>query len=168
MLIKLFGSCAIIGASLLCGRKISSGLRLRKDSLAAFHSALVMLESEINFSQNSIDNAFENISKSIPLSGFFGCVSENTARLGIRKAWNSALEEYKSRLGLTGSDAEILLSFSAELGITDRENQIKNIRYILSLLGAAEKEAQEKYNTLSGLYRSICTGAGLTAAILLL
>ena len=167
-MIKIFGSCAIIGGSLLYGQRISDRLKLRKNSLASFHSALLMLESEISFSHNSIDHAFKNIAKSIPLSGFFVYVSENTAELGIRKAWNSAVAKYKSRLGLADSDAEILLSFSAELGITDRENQIKNIHYILSLLGTAEKEAGERYVSLSGLYRSICTGAGITAAILLL
>lgn len=168
MWIKILGAAGIVGASCLYGMKISDGLRLRRDSLNNIADALVLLESEITFSVNSIDGAFKNISKSIPLSGFFEKVSEETHIKGIRMAWNDAIGEYKSRLGLTDGDAKILVSLSAELGITDRENQIKNIKYVLSRLSAAQKEAAEKYATLSRLYRNICIWTGLAAAILLI
>lgn len=168
MWIKLAGAGTIIFGAVILGRRLSQELVLRRDSLSEFYSALIMLESEITFSQNSIAGAFDNISKSIPLSGFFAEVSRNTAEYGIREAWNGALDKYGERLGLKLEDIGILRSLSAELGITDRDNQIKNIRYVLSRLLTVREEAAERCSTLSRLFRGVCTLTGIGIAILLM
>lgn len=165
---KILGSAAIVGGSVFIGRNMTDRLKKREYSLKAFHNTLVMLESEINFSANSIDRAFKNISCSVKLSGFFEYLLSQIKDKGIRNAWNDSIVKFQDRLFLTDDDAKILLTLSAELGITDRENQIKNIRYVLTMLEKAETEAHEKYTSLSGLYRNISMGAGLAAAILLM
>ena len=168
MLTKFLGSAAIIGGSVFIGRNISLGLKRREESLNAFHSALVMLESEISFSANSIDRAFENIAGAVKLRGFFEYVAGEIQENGVRKAWSEGITKYKDRLGITDEDAKILLTLGGELGITNRENQIKNIRYVISVLETAEKEAGMRYMSLSGIYRNVSVGAGIAAAILLM
>ena len=83
-------------------------------------------------------------------------------------SWNNGILKFKDTLCLTNEDAKILQTLSAELGITDKENQIKNIHYILSLLKTAETDAEEKYKSLSGLYRNISMSAGVVFVILLM
>jgi len=165
---KLFGSASIIGASFFIGKSLTDKLKKRADTLHSFHSSLVMLESEITFSSNSIDRALKNISGTIKIPGFFEYVISQSRDNGIRKAWNSGISRFKDSLCLTNEDAKILQTLSAELGITDKANQIKNIHYVLTLIKAAEADAEEKYRSLSGLYRNISMSAGLVFVILLM
>lgn len=168
MFSKILGAAALITASFFIGKNFTDKLKKRKNSLNLFHTALVMLESEINFSANNIACAFSNISESVHIPGVFEYVISETENIGIRNAWNNAILKFKDKLCLTDNDVKILKTLSAELGITDKENQIKNIRYILTMLQAAEADAHEKYCSLSGLYKNISLCAGIAAAILLM
>lgn len=168
MFSKIIGTAAIVSGSAFLSRGQINRLKKRKDSLNSFHTALVMLENEISFSLNSIDRAFKNISESVWLSGFFSSLSDKIKDNGVRKAWRLSVEEFSPLLCLTDNDAKILLILSSELGITDSKNQIKNINYVLSLLEAAEAEAEKQYASLAVLYRNIGIGAGLAASILLM
>ncbi len=168
MWIKLLGGIAVLAGAWILGKNMSDRLKKRVMSLKAFHSALVLLEGEISFSQNSIDRAFKNISGMVLDEGFFMEVADNVNKIGVRSAWKEGLLKYKDKLGISDDDREILLSLGAELGVTDRENQIKNIRYVLSMLEGAENRAEEQYSSLSGLYRKISLGTGLAVVILLM
>lgn len=168
MFSKIIGTAAIVGSSFFISRSLSDKLKKRRENLHSFHTALIMLENEISFSVNSIDRAFKNISDSVELCGFFSFLVDKIKDNGIRKAWQVAVEEFSETLCLTESDVKILLILSSELGITDKENQLKNINYVLSLLETAEAEAEKSYLSLAGLYRNIGIGAGLAASILLM
>lgn len=165
---KLLGSIAIIGCSFFISKTMTDKLKKRKTSLNTFHNILVMLESEINFSANSIDRAFQNISTSVDLPDFFEFIISRTRNCGIRRAWSESLEHFKDILCLNSEDVKILNILSPQLGITDKENQIKNIHYVLALLEQAEKDAQSKVSSLAKLYSAIGMSAGLTAVILLI
>lgn len=168
MWIKLLGAIAIIFCAWFLGKNLSDNLKKREESLKGFHSALKLLESEISFSHNSIDIALKNIGKSIYMYGFFEEVSKKVKEKGVRLAWREGVLQYKEKFGITDEDSKILLILSSELGVTDRENQIKNIRYVMSMLADAEIEAHEKFTTLSKLYRSISMSVGAVAVILLI
>ena len=165
---KLLGSVAIVGGSVFIGKNLSDRLKKRKDSLNAFHTALVMLEGEIAFSANSIDYALKNISNTTEISECLNYMADELKNIGIRKAWNNGIIKFKDKLCLTDNDVKILQTLSSELGITDRENQIKNIKYVLSILEVAENDANEKFNSHSGLYRNISVSVGLAFSILLM
>lgn len=165
---KLLGSVVIMGCSFFITKSMTDKLKKRKNSLTAFHSMLVMLESEISFSANSIDRAFQNISESVNLSDFFEYILSHSEFSGIRKAWSEGVENFKDSLCLNNEDVRILKTLSSQLGITDKENQIKNIHYVLSLLEQAEKDAHAKFSSLSKLYSAFGMSAGLTMVILLL
>lgn len=164
---KLMGAAAILAGAWLFAAGLSSGLKKRRDSLGAFCRALVMLEGEISYCANCIQKALENISESVSLPGFFERVCADIPKRGIRRAWCDALAECRVPLGLTEEDVKILAALAAELGISDRENQIKNIRYVLSRLEPERAAAEERFRTLSRLYRSLCMFSGLAAVILL-
>lgn len=165
---KLLGSVVIMGCSFFITKSMTDKLKKRKNSLNAFHNILVMLESEISFSANNIDRAFQNISTSIDLPDFFEYVISKAKISGIRKAWRDGIENFKDILCLNGEDVKILKTLSTQLGITDKENQIKNIHYVLELLECSEKDAHEKSSSLSKLYGAFGMSAGLTTVILLL
>ncbi len=166
MWIKLLGAVAILFCAWFLGKSSSDKLKKREETLRDFQSALKLLESEISFSNNSIDCALLNIGKAVYMCGFFDEVSQDVYKKGVRAAWRDALLKYKPRLALTDEDIKILLVLSAELGVTDGENQIKNIRYVSGMLDKAEACAHEKFAKLSRLYRSVSIGVGAMVVIL--
>lgn len=167
MLIKLIAGCAIVGVSWFFGRRMSQNLKVRTDSLEMFCRALVLLESEITFSASSLDIAIKNIAKSIGESDIFLYIAKRIPEIGARGAWCEGIKKYRKNLCLTDEDVRILLSLSGELGITDRENQVKIICYVAELLKRAQNEAQEKFLSYSKLYTNVSVGIGAIFAILL-
>lgn len=163
MWIKIIGGAVLLFSAWAMGKRLSDSLRMRYENLRAFGTALVMLEGEMSYAGNSIDRAFKNIAKAIPMQGFFVDVARKVQTKGARSAWRDELAE--KQLYLTADDIRILSALSVELGISNTENQIKSIRYCRELLKNAESEAEERYKTLSGLYRKLCFCA---ASILLI
>ena len=60
----------------------------------------------------------------------------------------------QDKLCLTDADCAALMTLSANLGRTDREGQIKNIRYVKSLIAAQQTAAETEYNRRAKLYSS--------------
>ena len=168
MWIKLFGAVALIVAGWWLGKLLSEKLRIRFESLQAFDSALVMLEGEMSYAQNGIDTAFRNIEKAVGLGGFFERVADGVAKVGVRNAWRKELCEHREELSLTGEDVRILSALSAELGVSNVENQIKSIRYVRNMLSGAKSDAEERYKTLSVLYKKLCFGGALMILIVII
>lgn len=166
MWIKLSGAAALLIATWSAGKRLSDTLKTRCESLRTFRSALVMLESEMSYAGNTIDRAFLNISDALGGNVFFKSVADNVRELGARNAWRTALREQSGKLCLADGDVKILQTLSAELGVSNTENQIKSIRYLLTLLEKAEEEAEQRRKTLSGLYRKLCFGAAAMLIIL--
>ncbi len=166
MWIKMFGAAGLFFAAWATGKRLSDSLRVRSESLSAFDAALVMLEAEMSYAANSIDRAFLNISKAVPLGGFFEAVAARVQKTGAREAWRQAITESKRRLCLTDEDVQLLSRLSAELGVSNTDNQLKSIRYSRSLLKKVEEEAERRYKTLSGLYRKLCLGGAAMLLIL--
>ena len=165
---KFLGAIAIMGCSVFISKSMTDKLKKRKASLNSFHKILVMLESEISFSANSIDHALKNISDSVNLPDFFNYILPKTEHLGIRKVWSESIEHCKDKLCLSNEDVKILNTLSAQLGITDKDNQIKNIHYVLTMLEHLEQDAENRLLTMSKLYRAFGISAGLTTVILLI
>lgn len=166
MWIKIIGATGLFFSAWATGKRLSNSLRVRYETLQSFETALVMLEGEMSYASNSIDTAFLNIAKAVPLDGFFESVAEKVHQKGARTAWRDELLKQKKRLFLTAEDIRIISVLSAELGISNTENQIKSIRYCRSLLQSAESEAGERYKTLSGLYKKLCFGSAAMLLIL--
>lgn len=167
MLYKLMGGGMIITATTIAGFLKARTLANRVDSLIRIKTALSVLESEISFSANSLKLAFLRIERTVDTGGMFAEAGEAIAGCGVEQAWKQAVDNSRRRLSLTEHDAELLKTLAAELGMTDRENQIKNIRRVSALLDAASVQAQAEYTQTARLYRSGGILTGLLFIILL-
>ncbi len=167
MLYKWLGGGMIVMATTLAGFMKARTLSGRVASLIRLKTALSVLESEISFSANNLKTAFSRIERTVDTYGLFAEAGEGITRNGVEQAWKDAVDSRKKALCLTEQDAELLKTLAAELGMTDRENQIKNIRRVSTLLDTAAHQAQAEYNQTAKLYRSGGIMAGLLFVILL-
>ncbi|MCX7715222.1 MAG: hypothetical protein N2171_05810 [Clostridia bacterium] len=168
MIAKMMGGICILSATTYLGFERAHLLYKRVKYIMNIKTSLTMLESEIGFCANRLDSAFMTISKLSDTQGLFSQTAKKLQSVGIKEAWEMSVRAHREKMRLTGEDTEILLSFGAELGMTDRENQIKNIRYITSLLEKQYKEAKEEYERMARTYRSIGILSGLFLIVLLI
>ncbi len=171
MAFKLIGSVLIVLATTLIGFSYATALEKRRRSLVDFQTALTMLESEITFAASPLDVAFDRISKNIasPVGAFFSELVSKTVsqELPLQKIWTDTLDSHVKQLNLTQPDMQILLAFAAQMGKTDRENQIKNICHTLAQLKTQTELAGQVCNKNKRMYQSFGVLSGILIAILL-
>ena len=86
----------------------------------------------------------------------------------LKRRWERAvLEDYK-KLYLKKEDVETILLLAGELGMTDREGQIKNIKHVKKLVDVLQKEAKDEYFKQSKLLKGLGVSVGLFLVILLM
>lgn len=168
MPIKIIGGGIVFLSGLLWGLCKSHRLLKREQSLKNIISALYMLEGEIVFASNKLKTAFYRISDLTPCKELFSVAAKNMENLSSYEAWKKAIDETAAAMCLTEKDAETVKLLGAELGLSDKEQQQKNIRHISTLLGVAANEAYDEYISSAKMYRSIGIFGGLFIAILLM
>lgn len=163
-MIKLMGA-VMVGAS--CGYfgfRMSMSLKRRMENLSDIAVSLELLESEISFGQSRLTRAFERVDR----NGLFKLAASRIEELGINKAWRAAVEESRTKMCLTDSDADTLLMLGKNLGKTDTDDQLKHIKYIKKIIEGLSREAREEYKRLGKMYRSGGVLAGLMLIIILI
>lgn len=168
MLYSWLGAGLIVAATTYIGFKNAEKLSRRVRSLLAIQTGLSILESEISFSANHLKQALSKIEESVHTCGLFQDAGAAIAELGTAEAWRQTVQKKQDVLCLSKSDVEALSSLAAELGVTDRENQMKNIRRVSALLEDAGKTAQAEYEKTARLYQSGGVLIGVLVVILLL
>lgn len=168
MPIKWIGAVMIFLSGLLWGTAKASRLSTREKSLRDIRTALGMLESEIVFSSNYLKTALLNISRVCGSGEIFVDMSKQMEEQGVKRAWAEAIKRNQKKMALKNSDIEILTLLSSQLGMSDREHQVKNIRHVSALLLQACEDAKKEYEGSARLYRSMGIFAGLFLIILLI
>ena len=163
-MIKVIGAAMTGFACAYFGIRLSTSLKKRAESLGDIRASLELLESEINFSVNKLKKAFIRIDR----NGLFTLAAENLDGNGAKKAWTDALDTMQSKLCLSGADVDVLKMFGQNIGKTDTDDQLKNIRYIKTLIAEQEKQARAEYGRFGRLYRSGGVLAGLLVVIVLI
>jgi stage III sporulation protein AB len=167
MSIKFMGAIMIISVCVYAGFRSADRLKKRSVYLRNILTALNILETEIEFGGKQLKKAFETLDKSSDTRGIFRLAAEKTEALGIKRAWSEAVNEKKTELCLCDDDTEALTALGTRLGMTDTENQIKNISYVRELLTAQQETAEGEYKRLGRLYRSGGVLGGLFLVLIL-
>lgn len=163
-MVKLIGAVMTGFAFAYIGFKMSMTLKTRMNSILEIVSSLELLESEISFSVSKLKGAFLRVDR----NGLFKYAAENIDENGGGGAWEKAVNDNQSRLCLTDADSQILMILAQSIGRTDTENQLKNIKYVKTLLEAQGRQAEEDYRRMGKLYRSGGVLTGLMAVIVLI
>ena len=163
-MVKILGAIMTGFACGYLGLKISYAMKIRAESLNNIITSLEMLESEINFSMNKLKQAFIRVDK----CGLFKFAAENMDEKGVKTAWTNAVNECSTKLALKDADKDILMTLGKNIGRTDTDDQIKNIKYIKSMIAEQEKQAQSEYRHFGKMYRNGGVLVGLLIVIMLI
>lgn len=158
-MVKILGALMTGIACGYFGFRMRMTLKTRAANLALIRSSLETLEGEIHFGKNRLKKAFERADH----NGLFTLAAENIEKMGAREAWSDAVNKTADKLCLTDADREAILLLGQNIGRTDCEDQIKNIRYVKSLVAAQYEQAEGEYQKRARLY----SGGGMLIGALL-
>lgn len=168
MLFKITGGVLIILGTSILGF-LASGVNYRRHkNLVRFLLGLNAMENEIRYTKNPIDDVLKRVSDITGFEEIFMTATELCDGISIKKRWERAVLKDSKKLCFKKEDIEIILLLGGELGMTDREGQIKNIEHIKKLVRALEKEAKEEYIGQSKLLKGLGVSIGLFLVILLM
>lgn len=156
----------------ITGIIIAHGYSARPRQLGKIRSALHMLETEIAFALTPLPDALSKTGTRIggPAGEFFLSVSsslDGSAVSSSGESWEAGLETLGHQGFLTSSDIDILRSFGYTLGISDREDQIRNLRLVQEQLRLQEAAADREKEGNRKLWRTVGFLGGLAVVLIL-
>lgn len=165
---KFVGAILILVSAFIWGYLSSLTPYRRYKSLLKINAGLLAMENEIRYSSDYIDNILIKVSKIIDFDKLFLTCAESDKTLSLSERWRNSVTEDSVPLHLSKEDCEILIMLGAELGMTDREGQLKNIENTISMLKSMQINSKEEYQKLSKLKKSLGITLGLFVVIMLL
>ena len=167
MYLKIIGIVLIMMSASLMGYLFSKDYIERINRLEQIHKMLILLKGEISYSNNSVQEALENISEMIEgkVGEFVTKVQESfkKSEMPLSVAWS-----FDKKSSLKSEDKNSLKDFGRGLGITDRQTQINNIEKYQSQIQLTIKELKAEKNEKCKLYRMLGITCGAFLGIVLI
>ncbi|MDD2221308.1 MAG: stage III sporulation protein AB [Clostridia bacterium] len=167
MLSKLLGAVLILAAFALEGKRRSSCIQKRIKALSGLEQGLLSLEREIAYLSTPLALALEHAAVNAEAAAeIFSAAGRlmNRQRMPAEQAWREAI---KSNLYLQSAELSALSRFAADLGLSDKNIQLKKLELtrlsVSDIRKAAVSSAAEQIKLLKGLTIS----AAVTLIILL-
>ncbi len=167
-MIRIIGALMLMSASAAAGVYMSSRLKKRADSLDGFASALEYLKTRICFADTALEKALRAAGDMMNDGRIFYSAADNMNADGIKKAWRHAVINSADTLCLTAADVQTVSALGNRLGLTDAEDQKRNIDAVLAALSARRAQAHEAYDKNGRLFRGCGILCGALAALLLI
>lgn len=147
-------------------------LRLSKRvrQLELWTGAVRFISSEIRYSATPLDRIvakLANAEEYRELHVFEPCAQRLKATRDFASAWQEAVSSEKSRLALTQTDCEPILSLGGTLGTTDVEGQVADCGRCAQMLAVRLDAAREDCGKRGRMYASIGVLSGVFFIILL-
>ena len=156
MYLKIIGIVLIMMSASLMGYLFSKDYIERINRLEQIQKMLILLKGEISYSNNSVQEALENISEMIEgkVGEFVAKVQESfkKSEMPLSVAWSLGVDNI----------------FGRGLGITDRQTQINNIEKYQSQIQLTIKELKAEKNEKCKLYRMLGITCGAFLGIVLI
>ena len=170
MLFKLIGGLLIMGGLWYWGNIKSKKFKLRPQQLRDLQVCLNQLSNEIFYLSTMMEDVLYKIAEKnkFIINKFFILTAENlkdAENNDIRTAWNKAVDECMPGTALEDEDENILKSFGALLGNTNKDGQIENINLTLQQLKNQEIKAEEEKKKYGNLYSRLGLLMGIAILI---
>lgn len=170
---SLLGAVMIIGSAGLAGMLRASYFSRRPQELRLLQEALQMLDTEIMYAATPLPDALLKIGRAGEgvIARIFTCAGEALVRergIAPAEAWKRALRENWQLTALSKEDRAILSAFGERLGISDREEQHKNIALTSLHLRREEEKSQREREKNERLWRYGGFLLGISIVLLLL
>jgi len=169
----MIGIKIVIGIVIICisgyiGIEMSSNLKAREEVLKDFSTFLTMLKSQMIYLNSSIPTAFEYSRQS--LSSQLKYAIENIvldmAKFGVSKVDISIEENIKALECLTKEDELFISSTLKNIGISDIDSQKNIIENAINITEEKIKEAKDKKNKDSKVYKTVGLIAGIIVVVI--
>lgn len=167
-MIRIIGAVMIVAASAAIGAVMNARLSGRVKHLEGFIAALEQLKSDICFSDYGMEQALLRADGVSKTGGVFKDTAKNMKELGLKSALKKAVDDKKDVLCLHTADADAISALGKRLGLTDAEDQRKNIDGVISVLKIQCEEARADYKKNGRVYRGMGTLLGVLAALVLM
>ncbi len=158
-MIKLAGAICVLAGCAYAGFAKSIQMRRREEWLLNMRAFLNMLDIQIQFSSDRLERCMRMADKHIKLGRFLTYAADHIKTDGIQCAWAESVRINTPYL--TDEDREVITVLGARLGMTDRENQYKNICYTKELIQKQYEQAHDLRRRVSRLYE----GGGILAGV---
>lgn len=131
----------------LAGRYVDMRMKKRLRNLETFKMLLTRLQSEINYSNDSIKSVIEKLSfdeiyKSL---NFFSVIMQHLNEWSIKESWENAVDKAYFFDCLLKDDARVLKSYGRGLGISSIDGQNKNCQLHLNQIETKIESATYDY-----------------------
>ncbi|HBG22358.1 MAG: stage III sporulation protein SpoIIIAB [Syntrophaceticus sp.] len=167
------GACLVIGSLGLTGIKAASLYSQRSNELRSLQDALQMLDTEILYAATPLPEALKKIGQ-----GRGNSVTKIFSKAGelfgegqgftVAEAWEKALQDNWNSSALIQDDYAILCAFGKLLGVSDREEQHKNIALTSMHLRQEEEKARRSQEKNTRLWQYGGFLVGISIVLLLL
>ncbi|MEG6615890.1 stage III sporulation protein SpoIIIAB [Peptococcaceae bacterium 1198_IL3148] len=170
-MLKLIGAILILLACGYAGFSVARRYQQRPKDLRYLQSALQMLETEITYGATPLPEALETVGlrcqKSVaPLFKTTQAHLLNGEGITAREAWEDAVGQYYRNSAINNSDLTVLKNLGANLGISDREDQVKHLHLAMEQLKIEAAKAEEEAVKNVKLYNYLGFLGGLTIIII--
>jgi len=171
LILKVGGAICVIAASFIWGEYKARSLSLRAQQLQKFQQALQLLAAEISYTVTPLPHAFANVGQRMDglVGEIFdraGFLMQSRGDVNAREAWLGAIEEFLPQIFITNEDRQILEQLGNSLGVSDGDNQLKQIKLVDKLLEGALREALDERNRSERMWRYLGVLGGLMLVII--
>ncbi|NLY56291.1 MAG: hypothetical protein GX058_07260 [Firmicutes bacterium] len=168
---KMLGALIIISTSSEIGRRWAKTVELPVQILTDLIFALQGLETEISYALNPLQQAARRVAAGAQTSAVAGCFNHFADSLSERyesssKLWLTTVETVLAKYPLAEKDLQLIGRLGDQLGLTNRDDQVKHIRQVRIALEASLAQAKEQCERYQGLYRKIGVTIGLAVVLL--
>lgn len=173
MWIRVLGMAVVLLASCGLGFRISYELIYRMEDLQQIKRVIIMLRGEIKYANAPLTEALSSIAFRVaaPWKELLKEITETMEACDgetFASIFQTVQKKYLDGTSLLPSDISRLADFGANLGYLDKEMQIRNIDLYLEELEEQMKEAGEKVEKNSKLYRIMGMAVGVLILIIIL
>ena len=156
----------------MAGLIVAHSYSSRTEELKTFRSALRMLETEIAYALTPLPEALYRVGNRMGgcVGKFFLSVSlllTNDQETSSGEAWEACLAGLGGEASLGDVDLDILRTFGYTLGVSDREDQIKNLKLTQEQLKHQEYSAEKLRESNQRMWRTIGFLGGLAVVFIL-
>lgn len=172
-IVKFIGGFLIISSTTLIGFSYGGRYSNRLNNLIYMEQCLKILETEIVYGAIPLPEALSSVyhkgnkKVSIIFEDIKNHLLENK-KGDVFESFAHVINSSKDKLNFRKEDIEIILSLGRVLGSSDREDQEKNFKLILTQINVLQREAKLEKDKNEKMYKNLGVLTGIAIVIILL
>lgn len=171
-MLKLAGAGLVILSCGFLGLGVSRAYFTRPEELRALDTGLKMLETEIVYAATPLPLALARIGERLsePVAALFTTaarVLQETPGVPAAQAWEQGMAALRRESVLTPADLDILSSLGPGLGVSGREDQVKNLELARQHLNRQLTAAVEAANRQGKMWQTLGFLLGVALVLLM-